>query len=402
MTPVSTTLTSPDAGPEVAIVGGGPVGLLLACLLGQRGIRVLVLEKHMEREVWSQAIGITPPTLQIMARVGLDAALVARGVQIRECQVHGQQGLVGTASFRQIAGPHPYVLALPQAITLELLEAEAARHPTIEIKRGVEVTAMDQDETGVTLMSQGGSFRASYAVACDGHRSRIRDLLEVHTTAKSYGCHFIMGDFEGDSGLGDDAHLFFTADGAVESFPLPAKKRRWIVQATEGSIPDFVRQRTGIILDPARQLDQHRFAPRRLDCDRLTQGRVLLGGDAAHVMSPIGGQGMNTGFADAEFAAEMLNAILRRGEAAQPLFMAYDRIRRHAAATAATRAAVGMGVGVWTGMWKASLRDFIFRYFVFRGPFSRHVGPWFAMQSIPACTLEKVVCRQTRRSLGLP
>jgi 2-polyprenyl-6-methoxyphenol hydroxylase-like FAD-dependent oxidoreductase/protein-S-isoprenylcysteine O-methyltransferase Ste14 len=386
---------------EVAIVGGGPVGLLLACLLGQRGVRVLVLEKSTQREAWSQAIGITPPTLQIMARLGLDEAMVARGVPIRECQVHGQSGHVGTASFRGIEGRHRFVLSLPQAITMELLEAQAARYPSVKIRRGVEVTAKKQDEAGVTLTLGSETVRADYLVACDGHRSRMRDLLRVRTSTKSYRCHFIMGDFEGSSGLGDDAHLYFTQDGAVESFPLPDGRRRWIVQAVEGNIPHLVKQRTGITLDPAAQIDQHSFAPRRLDCEQIVDGRVLLCGDAAHVMSPIGGQGMNTGFADAEFAAEALHAILRRGEAAAPLLAAYDRIRRRAASVAATRAAMGMGLGVWTGTWKSALRDFIFRRFIFRGPFAKHVGAWFAMQSIPAGTLDKVACPRTRHRLGL-
>lgn len=386
---------------EVAIVGGGPVGLLLACLLGQRGVRVLVLEKSTQREAWSQAIGITPPTLQIMARLGLDEAMVARGVPIRECQVHGQSGHVGTASFRGIEGRHRFVLSLPQAITMELLEAQAARYPSVKIRRGVEVTAKKQDEAGVTLTLGSETVRADYLVACDGHRSRMRDLLRVRTSTKSYGCHFIMGDFEGSSGLNDDAHLYFTQDGAVESFPLPDGRRRWIVQAVEGNIPQLVKQRTGITLDPAAQIDQHTFAPRRLDCEQIVDGRVLLCGDAAHVMSPIGGQGMNTGFADAEFAAEALHAILRRGEAAAPLLAAYDRIRRRAASVAATRAAMGMGLGVWTGTWKSALRDFIFRRFIFSGPFAKHVGAWFAMQSIPAGTLEKVACPRTRHRLGL-
>jgi 2-polyprenyl-6-methoxyphenol hydroxylase-like FAD-dependent oxidoreductase/protein-S-isoprenylcysteine O-methyltransferase Ste14 len=393
--------TPSDAGHEVAIVGGGPVGLLLACLLGQRGVRVIVLEKSMAREAWSQAIGITPPSLRILSRLGLDEAFVARGVPIRDCHVHGQGGRLGTASFRDIEGTHRFVLSLPQVITMELLEAEAARHPTIVIRRGAEVIAKKQDERGVTLTLNGETIRAAYVAACDGHRSRIRDLLRVCTTTKSYGCHFIMGDFKGHAGLGEDAHLFFTRDGAVESFPLPDQKRRWIVQAEAGSIPELVRQRTGILLDPAAQIDLHAFTPRRLDCEQIADGRVLLCGDAAHVMSPIGGQGMNTGFADAEFAAEALHAILRRGENAVSLLAAYDRIRRRAARVAATRAALGMGLGVWTGEWRASLRDLIFQRLVFSGPFARHIGPWFSMQSIPGATLEKVACSKTRRRLGL-
>lgn len=398
---ISATSASSDAENEVAIVGGGPVGLLLACLLGQRGVRVVVLEKSTTRETWSQAIGITPPSLRILSRLGLDEAFVARGVPIRECHVHGQSGPVGTASFREIEGRHRFVLSLPQVITMELLEAEVARHPSVKILRGAEVTAKKQDEHGVTLTVNGETLRAAYLVACDGHRSRIRELLRVRTSTKCYGCHFIMGDFEGHSGLGEDAHLFFTQEGAVESFPLPQGKRRWIVQAQEGSIPELVRQRTGITLDSAAQLDQHAFAPRRLDCEQITDGRVLLCGDAAHVMSPIGGQGMNTGFADAEFAAEALHAILRHNADAALLLADYDRIRRRAASIAATRAALGMGLGVWTGKWRSRLRDFIFRHLIFSGPFAKLVGPWFAMQSIPGGTLENVACAQTRRRLGL-
>ena len=162
-----------------------------------------------------------------------------------------------------------------------------------------------------------------------------------------------------------------------------------------------MQQRTGIQLEPSAQLDQHSFAPRRLDCDQLYDGRILLCGDAAHVMSPIGGQRMNTGFADAEFAAEMLHAILRNDEAPEPLLAAYNRVRRRAASTAATRAAIGMGIGVWTGRWRSLLRDFIFRRLVFGGPFACLVGPWFSMQSIPGGTLQKVSCRQVRRLLAL-
>jgi 2-polyprenyl-6-methoxyphenol hydroxylase-like FAD-dependent oxidoreductase len=116
---------------------------------------------------------------------------------------------------------------------------------------------------------------------------------------------------------------------------------------------------------------------------------VILCGDAAHLMSPIGGQGMNTGWADAEFVAEMLHMIERHGACPARLLRAYDRCRRRAAATARRRAAAGMWLGTRTGVVRSLLRDLFMRHLLFRGPLSAHVGPYFAMLTIPYNTVER-------------
>ena len=197
----------------------------------------------------------------------------------------------------------------------------------------------------------------------------------------------------------DSEQVRKTLDEAKREFDQRMSQAKSSQEAEIGSLKSANARLETRLNEAGKKLSQ--FETKPSDPSSIVDGRVLLCGDAAHVMSPIGGQGMNTGFADAEFAAEALHAILRRGEAAAPLLAAYDRIRRRAASVAATRAAMGMGLGVWTGTWKSALRDFICRRFIFSGPFAKHVGAWFAMQSIPAGTLEKVACPRTRHRLGL-
>lgn len=391
----STTLKPTDY--DAAIVGAGPVGLLLAALLGQKGLRVLVVDRRTEPLVHSQAIGITPPSLEILSRLGLDDEFVRQGVKIRDCNVFGHGSNLGCASFREIPGAHRYILSLPQQKSLALLEAKISTMPNVTLRRGIEITHLEQDAESVTLSGDGLSCTARWLVGCDGHKSRVRGLIQMRTSGAHYGCHFLMGDFMDHTSLGDEAYLWFTRDGAVESFPLPDGRRRWIVQTARpvtdgvhGLISDVVRQRAGLDLSVHDQLNQSPFSPRWLQAEQYHDGRVILCGDAAHLMSPIGGQGMNTGWADAEFLAEVLIAIEQRHQAPLPLLQSYDRCRHRASNVATRRAARGMWLGTRTGSIPSWLRDTFMRECLFKGPLARHIGPYFAMLTIPYNTIKRV------------
>ncbi len=374
---------------DVILVGGGPVGLLLACLLKRRGLRIRVFEKRKQPITHSAAIGITPPSLHILSRLGLAAKFIEAGVKVRDCFVHGQRGQLGSVSFREIPDEHQFILSLPQATTIAILEEHLG---SAWIETGCEVTGLRQSDDHCIVTTDAGELSARFVVGCDGNRGRIRELIGVRAPARSYDCHFVMGDFIDRTGFGTEAHLFFTAMGSVESFPLPGGQRRWIVQTDtrlerrpRGLVSELTRQRTGIEVPVTDQINESVFTPRRFQSDSYHRGRVILCGDAAHGMSPIGGQGMNTGFADAEFLAEVL---CHRNPLA--LLPAYSRVRRKAAGTAIFRAEWGMWLGTWRGRARSELREVILRFLLGQGPIVRRMGPFYAMLTIPFNTLARV------------
>ena len=382
---------------DVAIVGAGPVGLLLASLLGTKGVNVLVVERRADPIAHSMAIGITPPSLHILSKLGLDREVIDQGIHVRECHVHGESGHLGRVSFRDIPDQNRFILSLPQSDTIKLLQRKLDSFPSVTVRKGCAVSTVQQQEEHCDLTLSDGTARARYVVACDGSRSPLREMLGFKSRGRSYGVHFVMGDFIDRSGLRDEAHLFFKAAGSVESFPLPGGLRRWVVQtpermsfAPQGMISAVVMRRTGIHLPPEDQTNQSSFTPRRLNCHRYHDRRVILCGDAAHVMSPVGGQGMNTGFADAEFLADALHKALEGKAPPEVLLAAYHRYRRKAAQTAINRAGLGMWLGTWTGVPLSFLRDFILRTLLRHPSLERFMGPYYAMLTIPYNTLDRV------------
>lgn len=388
---------------DVVIVGAGPVGLLLANLLGAQGVQTCLFDKRTEPQTSSMAIGITPPSLEILKRLGLDEVFREAGVPVRHAEVYEAKTRVGRLNFAGIDSEYQFFLSLPQARTVEILRTNLARFPSVKLRDGLEfsglredagtVRASFHDASGATVVEVASRF----LVGADGHNSAVRAATGLAVREKPYRQRFVMADFEDNSGLGSEARLFFAAEASVESFPLPGGQRRWIVQVTEedGTAPaDYlianVRSRTGYDLSDRPVRFVSTFGAKRMVVESYHLGRVLLAGDAAHVMSSIGGQGMNTGFADAEMLGEMLPLILEKPERRARCFTAYDRIRRRSFEVAANRAERGM----WLGTMRGRLASWFRRYFIRDVLFSRwmehRLAPHFAMLTIPYRNLKGV------------
>jgi 2-polyprenyl-6-methoxyphenol hydroxylase-like FAD-dependent oxidoreductase len=388
---------------DVIIVGGGPVGLLLGNMLGQKGLSTLLIEKTATPPEESMAIGITPPSLEIFQTLGLDENFVKQGVRVELAKVHEGRKLAGELSFCSLDNPYPFILAIPQATTIEVLEDRLRQEGLVTLRRETSLLKIEQTGQQVTATVKRGDaaeseqVTASFLVGCDGHRSSVRELTGIGLCEeKTYPAHFLMADFADDTDLGEEAHLFFSCYGSVESFPLPQGRRRWILQTDrlinppdiDLLIKSLLRQ-TGYNLAGSIRYSESVFSVRRFVCQHYYRNRVVLCGDAAHVMSPIGGQGMNTGFADAEFLADALARHFSNGEDFQALLAEYDYFRRAAFNVAATRAERGMWLGTRRG-WLASALRFLLLKSLLRAPCNKSLPAYFAMLTIPYRSLKAI------------
>lgn len=329
---------------DVAIVGAGPVGLLLACLLAQRSIDVAVFEARHGADDRSRAIGIHPPGSAALDAAGIGATVreEALGLDGGEVLCHGR--VLVSLSFEE----RQRVRILPQHRTDLLLRQRLAQLSENALRPDHAVTGVQDDGSAVRLLfEKSRDTTASFVIAADGVRSGIRRQLETGWRARPGRGWYAMTDTP-DTDHEPRARLHCEPAGLVESFPLPGGKRRWVVSDPLRVLGDAtafiqaVRQRTGIRLDLPADTVPTVFQARQHRASRLAEGRVVLVGDAAHETSPIGGQGMNLGWAAAVHLATAIERSLSEG---RPSFADYERGALRAAVRAQRRSFFYMTMG---------------------------------------------------------
>ncbi|MFO0617368.1 MAG: NAD(P)/FAD-dependent oxidoreductase [Polyangiaceae bacterium] len=345
----------------VAIVGAGPIGLYLSLALEHRGIRAAVIDRRREDVSQGAVLGVHPPALDRIEEIGLVDELVAHGVRIHHGLAFGEHELLGEVDFGASAR-HRFVLSIPQRAVERILgRARVERGaPAIERAEVVAVTAPGRRPTlvlGAASHPRSASFEA--VVGCDGKRSTVRAWLGVGFDGAPYPGAYAVADFPDRTTLGTDAAVFSSRRGVVETFPVVGGARRWIarcddarvpspaaalVHAMELCIPRWAKERVPVLPSSADASNAKWFRAERYLASHLAVERVALAGDAAHVLSPIGGRGMNLGWMGASSVADALSLGLAGGSVAECL--AEDaRLRRNIAKAAVERADLDIWVG---------------------------------------------------------
>ncbi|MER7682505.1 FAD-dependent monooxygenase [Streptomyces sp. NPDC096934] len=297
------------ASEHVVVVGGGPVGLWLACELRTAGVPTTVLERTAERSPHSKALGIHARTVEVLGMRGAEERFLEEGMKVPNWHFGMLAARIDLSALRT---PHPYMLGLPQARTEEILEARA-RAMGATVLRSHTVTGLLQDDSGVSLQVTGptGSHvrRAAFVVGCDGAGSTVRKAAGIGFPGTEARVHGIVGDVHlPDLGAGERLQMI-NEHGALIIVPIPGGLHRVAgvdpLHQEPGTTLTLEGLRTWMVraagtdfgVTAPRWLSRFGNATRQAAAYR--NGRVLLAGDAAHMHFPTGGVGLNVGLQDA-------------------------------------------------------------------------------------------------------
>lgn len=322
--------------PQILIVGAGPTGLVLAIWLAKREISFRLIDKAPKAGTASRALVVHARTLEFYRQLGLDQAVISRSHPIDQIRLWVKQRPVGTVRFSAAAtdvSAYSSVLVFPQDEHEALLQQEL-EGLGVEVERGTELLSFKECRGGmmVRLKKADGEIETcdfAWLAGCDGARSTVREQLGIGFPGGTYEHTFYVADITASGPvINPDLNLALDDSDFLAVFPLRGKGRARII----GTVQEKTRGPNGVMEDRCLQwsdVSQDIFRRIHLDIKDVNwfstyrvhhrvascfkKGRAFLLGDAAHVHSPLGGQGMNTGIGDAVNLGWKLEAVLTRG-----------------------------------------------------------------------------------------
>lgn len=326
---------------EVVVIGAGPVGVTVANYLGMYGVSTLVLDRAVGVLDYPRAIGLDDEALRSFQAIGLADDLardLIQNVPLRMFDTAGRCFADIRPSTKEFGWFRRNIFSQPLAETT--LRAGLERYPEVSLRQGIEVDSLTQDAGGVIVGTRDeggrpGSVRARYAVAADGGRSTIRELAGIALEGETHPHKWVVIDVDNDPLQDAFTGLYCDPARPYVCAHMPNDMRRWEFLLFPGEDADAMLERSAVddllrrhVADPSR-LSVRRariYTHHSRVAQTVVQGRVILVGDAAHLMPPWAGQGLNTGIRDATNLAWKLAAVLRRG-ASPDLVRTYESER---------------------------------------------------------------------------
>jgi 2-polyprenyl-6-methoxyphenol hydroxylase-like FAD-dependent oxidoreductase len=321
---------------DVLVVGAGPSGLALAASLVKNGVRSTVVDRQAAGANTSRAAVVNARTLEVLDGLDVARRLVKEGIQAPRFTIRDGRRILIPVDFSVLPTDYPYSLMVPQATTERLLLDRLTELGGAVI-RPRTLTAVTQDADGVTAtFDDGDVIRARYVVGADGIHSTVREQAGIGFHGGEYQESFTLADvrLRGEAPA-DEVILFWATAGLTVVAPLPGDIFRIVApvaDAPEEPAAEYIQQ----LLDerglgPGQMVVTEviwgsRFRIHHRVADTYRAGRLLLAGDAAHVHSPAGGQGMNLGIQDGIALADALAAVL--GGASEDVLDEYSAARR--------------------------------------------------------------------------
>jgi 2-polyprenyl-6-methoxyphenol hydroxylase-like FAD-dependent oxidoreductase len=323
---------------DMLIVGAGPVGLFLANECARRGLRWRLIEERASQSVYSKALAIFPRTLEIFDMAGVMAPFLEKANRVTSVSVTTHGHALAHMRFAPEESPYPFIAMVSQNVTESLLLEELRRKGgDVEYETAFVSAEQDGDGVNVSVNHKGevSRFTAAVVVGCDGARSKVRQTLNIPLEGGEYPASFLLADIDVDCSFpADEMQLCPSELGPLAIFPINATRRRIVatIEKAEGDAPSLALVQK-ILAERApegiKALSLHWSSYFRIHHRHATQlrvGRMFIAGDAAHLHSPFGGQGMNTGLHDAWNLVWKLDLFLH-GHGNEELLESYTQER---------------------------------------------------------------------------